>query len=180
MTSNTVNLEVISLPNTATKTPIINYFGLLNADESIRIPSQILDDGTMVFNVSAPTGFMIYLEGTYRTIDDYNIRPQIIVNQPLGNGGRGLSCKSPYINDGVPATQPLDFNSSSALSNIEDMKCYFGSSGRSYISPLSNMKTAAIVTRNISLTAPQTIFVARLLGVNGSSEKVKMIINYLR
>jgi hypothetical protein len=121
--------------------PVITYFGLTRADDTIIDPVAVTGDGTLIFERFFGSGFSIVVEGrrggTNAQLDanTLNWNPfspttlpglHILVSRSLGDGSTAVCDDASPQPGGVPGIEPPEFDGSQAVANaVNDLSCRF-------------------------------------------------------
>lgn len=121
--------------------PIITYFGLARADDTVVDPSGTTEDGIPIFERSVGSGFTIVVEGrrggTNTPLErgtflwdptNPSILPgvQILASQPLGNASVGVCDDAAPTAGGVPGSESLNFDETQVVADtVNDLTCRF-------------------------------------------------------
>ena len=123
--------------------PVVSFFGVSRADNTLIVPSETTADGIPVYTRSSGSGFILVVEGqpgsnhvavspsSYQS--DLVTFPdlQIQVSRPLGNGSAAVCDISqpqptPVHGGGVPAIDPPSFDLTEMnIDTVNDLACRF-------------------------------------------------------
>lgn len=148
-TPTATNTATITSTRTVTRTPtatippepVITYFGLTRADDTVVSPIGVTEDGIPIFERFFGSGFSVVVEGRRGGTNadlgpnTYNWSPvdptvlpdlQVVVSRALGDGSASVCDDIAPQLGGVPAVEPPEFGTTQAVANaINDFSCRF-------------------------------------------------------
>ncbi|HVO27896.1 MAG TPA: dockerin type I repeat-containing protein [Candidatus Margulisiibacteriota bacterium] len=118
--------------------PVITFFGVTRADDTLVAPSGTTPDGVRIYQRSGGTGFSLVVEGAPGPSGSPVGRSafagsatsfpdlQVEVSRPLGNGSKAVCDRSGSMAGGVPAVDPPSFDETPAVvAAVNDLSCRF-------------------------------------------------------
>jgi hypothetical protein len=126
--------------------PQVTFFGVATADNHVKEPDAVSNDGIPIYERPFGFGFLLVVEGrpgasnkslsncgvvdpeTNNIVDCGTDRPtvQAIANRPLGNGSAAVCDLTPPNIGGVPGFNPPNFDNTPAVNNaLFDFACRF-------------------------------------------------------
>ncbi|MFI5396513.1 MAG: hypothetical protein ACHQ9S_13350 [Candidatus Binatia bacterium] len=186
--------------------PIITFFGVTRADDTLVTPVGTTADGVPIYESLYGFGFSLVVEalsgnsgppvGISSFSTDVSQLPdlQVEVSQPLGDGSTAVCDDTAPHFGGVPAVTPFDFSAAEAPA-INDLGCRFqdGQGNRigrinvdactkfadgqyQFVNATSRIQFCGFIDKPLSFPAGDTVVAARVRDIAGNTSAVAQLV----